>query len=189
MINDHMYYNQYITSFWIQFQYKQNCNSVQIPDYTCVYKTAKLLNYFATSLKYQAYENEFQPPTTRPPPNENEKSDNKTEKEPTPQTADANTNQVKYMPQSLQNNHEAHSNNSEGENPNIDIITLKTPEKLANNIMTQRTIEIATAAVIINNRITTPVTLEIRPGKGNATTNVANSHKKSSLLWNWSIQR
>ena len=43
--------------------------------------------------------------------------------------------------------------------------------------MTQRTIEIATAAVIINNHTTTPVTLEIRPGKGNATINVANSHK------------
>ena len=48
--------------------------------------------------------------------------------------------------------------------------------------MNQRTIEIAMVAVIIINRITTPVTFEIRPGKGNATINVANSHKKSSLL-------
>ena len=48
--------------------------------------------------------------------------------------------------------------------------------------MTQRPIEIVTATVIINNRITTPVTLKIRPGKGNATINVANSQKKGSLL-------
>ena len=44
--------------------------------------------------------------------------------------------------------------------------------------MTQQTIKIATVAVNINNRITTPVTLEIRPGKGNATINVVNSHKR-----------
>ena len=54
---------------------------------------------------------------------------------------------------------------------------MKNQEKAANDIMTQRTIEITTAVVIIKNRITTPVTLEIRPGKGNATINVANFHK------------
>ena len=59
---------------------------------------------------------------------------------------------------------------------------MKNQEEAANDITTQRTINIATALVIIKNRITTPVTLEIRPGKGNATINVANSHKKSSLL-------
>ena len=48
----------------LHFQYKQNCNSVQIADYTYVYNTAKLLNYIATALKYQVYENEFQPPTS-----------------------------------------------------------------------------------------------------------------------------
>ena len=51
---------------------------------------------------------------------------------------------------------------------------MKNPEKSAKNIITQRTIKVATAAVIVNNRITTPVTLEIRPV---ATINVANSHK------------
>ena len=51
--------------------------------------------------------------------------------------------------------------------PEIEIITLKDPElpPNANNTMTQRTIEIATAAVIVNNRITTPVTLQLRPSK------------------------
>ena len=50
-------------------------------------------------------------------------------------------------------------------------------KQAANNIMIQRTIEIATAAIIINNRITIPITLEIRPVKGNAAVNVSNSHK------------
>ena len=40
------------------------------------------------------------------------------------------------MPPSLQNNYVAHSKNSEGENPNIDMITTKTSEKAVNNIMT-----------------------------------------------------
>ena len=48
--------------------------------------------------------------------------------------------------------------------------------------MTERTIKIATAVVIINNRITTPVTSEIRPGKENLIINVANSHKKISTM-------
>ena len=44
---------------------------------------------------------------------------------------------------------------------------MKNPEQVANNIMNQRMIEIATTAVIINNRITTHITLDIRPGQGN----------------------
>ena len=103
-------------------------------------------------------------------------------KEQTQQTTDANTNQGNNMPPSLQNNHEGYSKNSEDKNPNIDIITMENPDKAANNIITQRTINIAMVAVIINNHITTPDTLEIRPGKNNVTINVANSHKKSSLL-------
>ena len=68
---------------------------------------------------------------------------------------------------------------SEGENPNNDILTIKNPKQVIDNIMTQRTIGIATATVITNTRIANPVTTEIRPGKGNAIINVANSHKKS----------
>ena len=59
---------------------------------------------------------------------------------------------------------------------------MKNPEQVAKNIMNQRIIEIATTAVIINNRITTHITLEIRPGKGNTKINVANSYK--NLLYN-----
>ena len=65
------------------------------------------------------------------------------------------------------------------QNPEIEIITLKDPElpPNANNTMTQRTIEIATAAVIVNNRIITPVTLQLRPSKGSTTLNVLKTHK------------
>ena len=53
------------------------------------------------------------------------------------------------------------------QSPEIEIITLKDSElpPNTNNTMTQRTIEIATVAVIVNNRITTPVTLQLRPSK------------------------
>ena len=87
------------------------------------------------------------------------------------------------MSQYLQNNNEGHSKNSKGENPNIDIITMKNIKKAANNILTQRTIKRATAVVIIKNHITTPVPLEIRPGKGNATINVTISYKKILLCY------
>ena len=43
--------------------------------------------------------------------------------------------------------------------------------------MTQQTIEVATAVVIVNNRITTPVTLHLRPFKGSTHLNVLKAHK------------
>ena len=94
-----------------------------------------MLKYFATALNYQAYENEFQLPTTRspnPPPDEIEKSNDETEKEPTQQSTDANTNQSKDTPPSFQKNREGHSKYSEDDISNIDTITMKTPEKAAN---------------------------------------------------------
>ena len=65
------------------------------------------------------------------------------------------------------------------QSPEIEIITLKDPElpPNVNNTMTQRTIEIATAAVIVNNRIITPVTFLLRPSKGSTTLNVLKTHK------------
>ena len=58
-------------------------------------------------------------------------------------------------------------------------MTLKDPESLsnANSTMTQRTNEITTAAVIVNHRITTPVTLQLRPSKGSTHLNVLKAHK------------
>ena len=43
--------------------------------------------------------------------------------------------------------------------------------------MTQRTIEIETAVVIVNHRITTLVTLQLRPSKGSTHLNVLKAHK------------
>ena len=43
--------------------------------------------------------------------------------------------------------------------------------------MTQRTIEVATAAVIVNNRITTHVTLHVKPSKGNTNLNVLKAYQ------------
>ena len=63
--------------------------------------------------------------------------------------------------------------------PEIEVITLKDPElpPNTNNTMTQRTIEIATAAVIVNYRITTPVTLQLRPSKGSTNLSVLKAHE------------
>ena len=59
-----------------------------------------------------------------------------------------------------------------------DIVTLKDPETTmeGNNIMTQRIVEVVTTAVIINNRITTPVTLELCPSKGSVNLNVMKAY-------------
>ena len=64
-------------------------------------------------------------------------------------------------PQSKENITIVDEEKNKDQSPEIEIITLKDPElpPNANNTKTQRTIEIATAAVIVNNRITTPVTL------------------------------
>ena len=57
-------------------------------------------------------------------------------------------------------------------------MTLKDLELPSNtkNTMMQRTIEIATAAVIVNHQITTPVTLQLRPSKGSTNLNVLKPH-------------
>ena len=62
--------------------------------------------------------------------------------------------------------------------PNIYVITLISsvlPE--ANTIMTQRTIEVATAAVIVNNKIATSITIQIRLSRGSTNLNVLKAHQ------------
>ena len=70
-------------------------------------------------------------------------------------------------------------NKNEEKTPEIDIIMLKDPALPAdaNNKMRQRTIDRATAVVIVNNRITTLITLRLRPTKGSTILNVLKSHK------------
>ena len=68
---------------------------------------------------------------------------------------------------------------NEEEIPEIDIMVLNDPGVPAetNTTITQRTIEIATAAVIVNNRLTNPVTFQLLPIKGNTNLNVLKAHK------------
>ena len=67
---------------------------------------------------------------------------------------------------------------NEEEIPEIDIMVLNDPGVPAetNTTITQRTIEIATAAVIVNNRLTNPVTFQLLPIKGNTNLNVLKAH-------------
>ena len=71
---------------------------------------------------------------------------------------------------------EQHKNQEK--HPNTDVITLKSPVlPEGNNTMTQRTIKVSTAAVIVNNRITTPITLQLRPSRGSTNLNVLKAHQ------------
>ena len=113
------------------------------------------------------------------PPNSSKLIDDDVEKVKTPQkkiTTFATSNDI---PQSIKNTMSTKGNKNPEEIPEIEVITLKDPELPlnANNTMTQRTIEIATAVVIVNHRITTPVTLQLRPSKGSTNLNVLKAHK------------
>ena len=69
-------------------------------------------------------------------------------------------------------------NKNEEKTPEIDIIVLKDVKQPAEtpNTMPQRIIEISTAAVIVNNRITTLATFQLRPTKGSTNLNVLKAH-------------
>ena len=61
---------------------------------------------------------------------------------------------------------------------NTNVITFKSPVLPEANItMTQRTIEVGTSAVILNNIIIIPVTLQLRPSKGSTNLNVLKAHQ------------
>ena len=69
--------------------------------------------------------------------------------------------------------------------PQNDLPTLKIPVEiddvenstLPSSLSPQRTIEVASAAVIVNNRITTPVTIQIRPKSGKSSIEIAQVHR------------
>ena len=82
-------------------------------------------------------------------------------------------------PPSNENEATHDQNKNKEKHTTTDVITLKIPIlPEANNTKAQRTIEVAMAAVIVNNRITTPVTLQIRPTKGSTNINVLKAHQK-----------
>ena len=83
------------------------------------------------------------------------------------------------IPPSNENTTTFSKNKNKEQSPDIEIIALKYPDlpPNANNTMTQRTIRRVTAAVIVNYRIITPVTLQLRPSKRSTNLNVLKAHK------------
>ena len=93
-------------------------------------------------------------------------------------------------PQSNENEATHDQNKNKEKHTTTDVITLKIPIlPEANNTKAQRTIEVAMAAVIVNNRITTPVTLQLKPTKGSTNLNVLKTHQTSFQQWHLLIQR
>ena len=70
--------------------------------------------------------------------------------------------------------------NSAKKTPENDILMAKSPESAKYNdddTKSVRTLQLATTSVIVNKRITTPVTLELRPTYGSSNLNVAKVHR------------
>ena len=97
---------------------------------------------------------------TDQPPAPSEVFNNDIEKEKTVKSKTTTFDTFNNNPPSKENTTIDDEEKNKDQSPEIEIITLKDSElpPNTNNTMTQRTIEIATAAVIVNNRITTPVT-------------------------------
>ena len=75
----------------------------------------------------------------------------------------------------------AQQQNAESDTRNTTPTTLKTPLPMNNNTkgvdITQRTIEVANAVVINNNRITTPVTFQFRPPSKSSNVSISRAHQ------------
>ena len=70
--------------------------------------------------------------------------------------------------------------NSAKKIPESDVLMAKSPESVKDNdddTKPDRTLQLATTSVIVNKRITTPVTLELRPTHGSSNLNVAKAHR------------
>ena len=117
-------------------------------------------------------------PTVQPP-DSSEVFDDDVEKEKTAKKKTTTFDTPNISPPSNENTTIFNENKNKEQSPEIEIITLKYPESPpnANNTMIQRTIEIVTATVIVNRRITTLVTLQLRHFKGSTHLNVLKSHK------------
>ena len=117
-------------------------------------------------------------PTVQPP-DSSEVFDDDVEKEKTVKKKTTTFDTPNNIPPSNENTTTFNTNKNKEQRPEIEIMTLNNPElpPNANNIITQRTIKIATAAVIVNHRIKTPTTLQLRPSKESTNLNVLKSHK------------
>ena len=96
-------------------------------------------------------------PTVQPP-DSSEVFDDDVEKEKTVKKKTTTFDTPNNIPPSNENTMTSNTNKNKDQHPQNEIMTLKDPvlPPNANNTMTQRTIEIETAAVIVNYRITTP---------------------------------
>ena len=124
-------------------------------------------------------------PTVQPP-DSSEVFDDDVEKEKTVKKKSTTFDTPNNIPPSNENTTTFNTNKNKEKSPEIEIMTLKDPElpPNANNTMTQRTIEIATATVIVNHRITTSVTLQLRPSKGSTSLNVLKAHENIFFAMN-----
>ena len=120
---------------------------------------------------------------TGQPPDPSEVFDDDIENEKTVKKKTTTFDNSNNNPPSKENTTIDDEEKNKEQSPEIEIITLKDPElpPNANNTMTQRTIEIVTAVVIVNNRITTPVTLQLRPSKRKYNLNRTESKQKYIL--------
>ena len=82
-------------------------------------------------------------------------------------------------PPSTESGTTSEGNKNKEKRSKTDVIKIKDLELPveANNTMTQRKIEVATAAVIVNNIITTPVTLQFRPSEDSTNLNALKAHQ------------
>ena len=70
--------------------------------------------------------------------------------------------------------------NSAKKTPESGVLMAKSPKSKNDNdddTKSDRTLQLASTSVIVNKRITTPVTLELRPTHGSSNLNVAKSHR------------
>ena len=70
--------------------------------------------------------------------------------------------------------------NSAKKNPESDVLMAKSPESAKDNdddTKPDRTLQLATTSVIVNKRINTPATLELRSTHGSSDLNVAKAHR------------
>ena len=112
-------------------------------------------------------------------PDSSEVFDDDVEKEKTVKKKTTTFDTPNNIPPSNENTTVFNKNKNKEQSPEVDIITLKDPDLSpnANNTMIQRKIEIATLAVVVKHRITTPVTLQLRSSKGSTNLNILKAHK------------
>ena len=112
---------------------------------------------------------------------QNENTDNDEEKENSVQKNDQQIDEPKPQPQLITKQYTYTTKKAENKTRKTTLATLKTSNYPNNNTkggdVTQRTIEVANAAIINNDRITTPVTFHFRPPNNTSNFSVSDAHQ------------